>query len=200
MSTLSTLRSKFNNDVSINKSFQQWNSSLVDQFLNQAYYQVQKDGNFDWSENETSSTLTYTSNEADLPSDFMVLSIVKAGTSTLSSTNKLSLVNNNADLTNTGSPSQYYLYGGKLGLDKVPTPAVTIYYKKQLPDMTDVVDSSFPDRFDTAIVKYAAYLAFSTYLPSDPRGQIRLQDYQQAFDSIFNYQIDDSSISFSYEK
>ena len=199
---MDTLLTKFNNDVGINKNYKLWSSDIVKQLLNQAYFQVQKDGNFNWSDNETSAVLSFSGNEATLPSDFIVLNLVKAGNTTLDRTDKLELVANNADLTKSGSPSQYYMYGGSLGTDKVPTNTVTLYYKKQLPDMdtTTPVDSVFPSRFDLAIVKYAAYLAFSTYLPNDARGDIRLRDYEMQVDSIFNYQLDDSNVTFSYEK
>jgi len=200
MSTLDTLLSKFNNDVRINKSFKLWTSDVVTEFINQAYFQVQKDGNFDWSQNQASAVLSFSNNEADVPSDFITVNLVKAGDVTLERGDKLEMVDRNIDLTAVGSPSKYYLYGGKIGLDKVPNSTVTIYYRKQLPDLTSVVNSELPARFDKAIVKYAAYLGFSTYLPNDQRGELRLRDYEMQINTVSNYQIDDSSVTFNYSR
>lgn len=202
MSTLATLRSKFNTDVKINKSFQLWPQSVVDDYLNQAYYQVQKDGNFEWAENQTSAVLSFTTNEASLPADFMTLDLVKVDNSTPTMSNKIDLLKVNTDFTQTGSPAYYYLYGGNLGFDKIPNGTVTIYYKKQLADMdsTTPTNSEFPSRFDLAIVKYAAYLAFSTYLPNDPRGASRLADYEKEIQGVSNYQINDSEVTFNYSR
>jgi len=202
MSTLETLRSKFNNDVRINKSFQLWSQNIVDQYLNQAYFQVQKDGNFDWSETQESAVVSMTSNEGALPSDFVALSLVKVGDNSPEMGDKIQLLKENTNLSKSGDPSKYYLYGGNIGFDVVPVNTVTIYYRKQLTDMdsTTPVASAFPSRFDLAIVKYAAYLAFSTYLPNDPRGASRLVDYNEQINSISNYQINDSEATFNYSR
>lgn len=199
MSSLATLKASFNNDVRINKNYKLWSEPLVEDYINQAYFQVQKDASFAWPENSTSSVVTPTGYEATLPADFITVDMVKHGDSTLQKGDKLALIdrNNNFD---SGEPTYYYLYGGKIGFDKIPTKTVTLYYKKKLPELTSLVDSAFAQLFDFMIIKYAAYLAFSTYLPGDPRGTVRLNDYQTQFDSLFGYQFNDNNITFSYQR
>lgn len=200
MSSLAVLKASFNNDVRINKNYKLWSEPLVEDYINQAYFQVQKDAAFSWPENQSSSVLTITSYEVSLPSDFIAVDMVKHGDTTLQKIDKLQLLDQNNDFTSGGEPTYYYLYGGKIGFDKTPTKTTTLYYKKKLPALTSLVDSSFSSLFDLMIVKYAAYLAFSTYLPNDQRGVMRLNDYQSQFDSLFGYQFNDNNISFSYQR
>jgi hypothetical protein len=199
MSSLAVLKASFNNDVRINKNYKLWSEALVEDYVNQAYFQVQKDASFSWPENQTSVALTITGAEVTLPADFITVDMVKHGDNTLQKIDKLELIDRNNNAVS-GEPTYYYLYGGKIGFDKIPTKTTTLYYKKKLPEMTSLVDSSFSSLFDLMIIKYAAYLAFSTYLPNDQRGVMRLNDYQAQFDSIFGYQFNDNNISFTYSR
>ena len=56
MSSLATLEGKLRDAVKIDPNDRVWSLSVKDAAINRAYFQVQKDGNFDWPENFANHT------------------------------------------------------------------------------------------------------------------------------------------------
>ena len=166
MSTRAQLRSKLRTELKIDPNGKVWSDPTLNQFINSAYFQLQKDGSFNWRENDGNYSFSLTSGtqEYSLPTGFIRTDLVRYNGTELTSTSKVALKRQYSSFAS-GTPSKYYLNGGYIGLDVVPnvTGTLDIDYRKQLTAFTADADvSSFPETMDNAMVKYGAYLAWST--------------------------------------
>jgi len=180
--TLSTLRTKFRNEVR-DPNGKVWNDSMTDDFINRAYFQVQSDGNFRWPGNENgSSTVTFVAGtqEYALPSDFGWVEFMMISTEKCSPTSFEEVKIRNPNSTQS-RPTWYYLRGAYIGFDPVPNgsdASGTLYYRKLLADLSAAGDLiGLDDRFVKAIVKYAAYDAWSTTGRED-KASVKYRDYE----------------------
>lgn len=174
--TLAQLRSMLQTELR-DPNDKTWGATSKNQYLNRAYFQIQKDGNFEWRENRTSSTLTspYT-----IPTDFVIMELVRFGTMPLTIADPIELKRQGNDLTQTGNPTWYYFNSSTFGLYPVSTGSIEINYKKKLTKLTDDSDTiGFADDFAEAIVKYAKYLAWSSPRGNKQSAQDALSDYQE---------------------
>ena len=205
MSSLSTLRTKFNSEVKINKNNKIWSTSTVDQYINAAVVQIQKDNGFSWRENSASDSTSATSGTAEysLPSDFIRMDLVRFNLQPLKQTSKKD-IQMTQQTSASGTPAAYYINGTVYGLHPTPTAGETINldYFKRLPTITTSQDSSFPEDFDDATIKYAAYLAFSTYRPKYADSEQRLRDYRIAINTLLSaYGLyDTADMTFRYQR
>jgi hypothetical protein len=204
MSTLSSLVSDLRNYLKSDPNDKIWGSAVKEAAINTAYFQIQKDGNFRWPQNEATTTQATTGGTAEyaLPSDFIRLDMVQFADTLgeLFPYSKEMAMRNGT--TSQGRPSNYYLFNQKLGFYPTPDTAYTanILYRKKLPTMTVSVDSAFPIDFDPAMVRYAAYVIWSTTKNQAKTAQA-LQDYQlflNQLKSAFLFQ--DANISFGYQR
>jgi hypothetical protein len=205
MSTLSTLLSSLRDYMKSDPKDKIWGADVKTSALNSAYFQIQKDGNFNWPQNQDTTTGSTTSGtqEYSLPSDFIRMDLVQftdISGELQGYTKELTLRNGN---TGTGRPSNYYIWSQKLGFYPTPDSGYTyrLMYRKRLPTMTSAVDSAFPADFDDAIVRYAAYILWSTTKVQGKTTQA-LQDYKLFLDQLKNaylYQ-DVKSLSFPYQR
>jgi len=194
MSTLATLISKLNIEIpQISAS-----DEKKTQLLNSAYKHMQADGTFQWEECSANTTLS-AGQEVSLPTDFVRLELVKAGDTVLATSSKVDMVASNTDFTISGKPSAYYIRGNYIGFDKTSNVAIEIYYRKSLPTLSVTQDSELPEKFDDAIVKYAAYLAWSQIRQNSDEAALKLQGYELASEELFSNQ-DELINSFSYER
>lgn len=189
MSSLSTLLTKLRDEVKIDPNDKIWSQSTKTRALNAAYFQVQKDGNFDWPENVaeyTFSTVAGTREYAQ-PSDFVRLELIRFNGQWLDKEDKLHLkmAYSSSFATNQGTPNTYYVYGRYIGLDPIPntTGTVDLDYRKKLPEMTSLVDCAFTEDFDEATVLYAAYKLFKQAKQLD-RAKTAYEDYQLEIDKL----------------
>lgn len=187
MSSLATLVSKLRNEVKIDPNDRIWSQSVKENALNRAYFQLQKDGNYDWTEhvaNYTVSTAVGTQEYAR-PSDFIRLDLVRLNGNYLLKRDKVQLKQQYASGFTQGQPNEYYIYGNFLGLNPIPSSVWTIDldYRKRLPTMTSAVDSAFPVDFDDAIVQYAAYILFKQIRNFD-RAKTAMEDYMTIVDTL----------------
>ena len=206
MSTLAVLKTKLRNYLKCDPSDKIWAESQKDEYLNNAYFHVQKDGNFNWAENQASpATLTLTGGTATvaLPTGFIRLDLVQLATDNnkLFKTTKVDVMQRGT--TSNSKPSEYYIYGGVIGF--YPTPdtgyTATMLYRKRLTTMTSAVDCAFPEDFDDGIIKYAAYQIWSTTKNTSKAAQA-LQDYKMTLDTLkMGYQVQDTQdFSFAFQK
>jgi len=203
MSTLSSLVSGLREYLKTDPNDKIWSLSTKEAAINNAYFHLQKDGNFRWPENEATTTQATTAGTAEysLPSDFIRLDLAQDSTALgeLTPTSKSIVMRNGAG---SGQPSSYYLFADKIGFYPTPDGGYTInlLYRKKLPTMTAVVDCAFPADFDAAIVRMAAYIIWSTTKNQNKTVQA-LEDYKIFLNQLRNaYLYQDANISFGYQR
>jgi len=203
MSTLASLTSGVREYMKSDPNDRIWGLTVKEGALNDGYFQIQKDGNFRWAENEATASITTSSGvtEYALPTDFVKLDMVQnAGTlGELSPTNKRNTMRSGAGQ---GQPSSYYLFGGKIGFYPTPDGGITtnILYRKKLPVMTSTVGSALTSDFDSAIVRWASYILWSTTKNSQKTVQA-LEDYKIFLQTLKNAHLfQDANIGFGYQR
>jgi hypothetical protein len=203
MSTLSSLVSDLREHIKSDPNDKIWSLSTKEAAINNAYFQLQKDGNFRWADNEATTTQATTAGTAEyaLPTDFIRMDLVQDSTALgeLDPTSKSIVMRNGAG---SGQPSSYYLFNQKLGLYPTPDAAYTlnILYRKRLATMTALVDCDFPADFDPAIVRMAAFMLWSTTKNKAKTAQA-LEDYKIFLQSLKNaFLFQDANISFGYQR
>jgi len=184
--SLSQLRSQLQTELR-DPNDKTWSASAKNQYINRAYFQIQKDNKFNWRENRTSTTL---STPYTIPTDFVMSDVVMKGTNFVRLIDKTALRKRGYDLTQTGSePEVYYYDSTTIVFYPVITADVTLDYRKKLTALTDDSDTiDFPDDFADPIVKYAKYLAWSS-----PRG-----NRQSAAEAMSDYGQDLAMLMGSY--
>lgn len=159
-----------------------WSSAVKNQYLNRAYFQVQKDNNFEWRENRTSSNL---STPYTIPTDFVIMELVRFGTQPLKLVDPIALKKRGDDLTLTGNPEWYYFNSSTLGLYPVTTSPVEINYKKKLTKLSaDGEAIALADDFAEAIIKYAKFLAWSSPRGNRQSAQEAMEDYKEEMNML----------------
>ena len=205
MSILSALATGLRNYIKADPNDKIWSTAIKQAALNSAYFQIQKDGNFKWPQNEGLGTIATTGGTAEysLPTDFIRMDLVQWNDvgGTISPTTKDSVMRNFP--TGQGRPAQYYIWNQKIGFNQTPDISYTanILYRKRLATMTASVDSLFPDDFDDAIVRWAAYVLWSTTKNQQKTAQA-LEDYKMLVQSLKNAYLfqDTSMLSFPYQR
>lgn len=206
MSTLAEIKTKLRNYLKCDPNDKIWAESQKDEYLNNAYFHIQKDGNFNWPENQAApATLTLTSGTAttSLPTGFIRVDLVQLTgiNNELGVTSKREVMRRGT--VSNSQPSQYYIYGGVIGFFPTPDTGYTasMLYRKRLTTMTSAVDCAFPTDFDDALVKYAAYQIWSTTKNTSKAAQA-LQDYKMILDTLkMGYQVQDThDFNFAYQK
>lgn len=179
------LRASFRNEIKTDPNGKIWSDAEVNNFADIALLKLQRDGDFRWAENENGST-TFTlvagTREYSLPSDFGRMELVQRSSDILEMTTFEDVrYHNPLDVQST--PNEYYLRGSNIGFDPVPNAGTTVnaYYRKRLPYLTsDVVTIVFVDpSFAHAIVKYMAYLAWSSPRGNKQHALEKLDDYKE---------------------
>lgn len=173
-----------------------WSDAELNNYINKAYLKVQKDWNFQWRENQgnnTQSTVVWTQ-QYTLPTDFGKIQLVRFNWTNLIPTTKVTLKRQYSSFVS-WTPSQYYLFGNYIWLDVLPSSVWTldIDYQKRLTAFTADADvCAFNDDFDLAIVKYAAYLAWSSIDGKQNTAAAQLWEYQLEIDTLYSTYIFDN--------
>lgn len=205
--TLATLVSDLRNELKIDPNDKVWSQSLKEDYINEAYLQIQRDGEFNWRENqEELSTFPITggTEKYDLPSDFIRLDFIQL-TDSITNLRSIDLATVRTRGTDGQSePSEYFIYGNEIGFYPIPDTSYNILmlYRKRLPTLTDSQDSQLPADFDQAIVKYASYLAWSAPRGNEGVAQSKLQDYEASVRRLrLAYIMQDSyNLKFGYQR
>lgn len=186
---LSVLKTALNVETSkIDRNDKLWDAATKTQFLNQALFQVQKDCGFDLRFNKASAysiSGVAGTQEYVLPSNFIQLRVATWNGQTLNKVEYEDLVEQQIQFVR-GTPYEYYIYGDNIGLNSIPDNSGTLLliYRKRLANLSDSQDSQLPSDFDLPIVKYAAYLLWSTPRGNRQTAQEKVTDYEQAMNTI----------------
>lgn len=210
MATRTSLRDRVRiYELKIDPNGKIWNDNTLNAFIQQAQYQVQQDGNYDWTFNQdgTNTQSTVASQATySLPSDFGRLELVKYNNQQLKPTTLRELHEKNTTITGTGTPSKYYLTGDNIGLYLEPDAVndLFILYKKKLAAFTDnTTDNGMPAEFDDAVALYASYLAWKTIDGKQDKAIQALQSYRLSLEGLMAQFIagrrDEADFGFRFE-
>lgn len=189
-STRSSLRSDLRIELKKDPNWKIWSDSALNTYLKQAYLKIQKDWNFQWRENQantTFSTVVWTQ-QYSLPSDLWKIELVRYNWTVLYKDTKVSLKKQYSSFVS-WIPSKYYIFWSYIWFDVLPDAVWTIDLD-YLANNDFVTDDStlidFPPSFDVAIVKYAAFLAWSSIDGKQWTAQTKLQEYQIEIDGLLS--------------
>lgn len=188
MTALVDLRTKLRTEyIRIDPNGKIWSNDVLDWYINRAYTKIQKDWWYKWNANIEDATTTTIGGTQEywLPSDYIALNLVRYQNQYLTKTDRITLkMENQNNPMVSGTPYQYYLYGGNIGFYPIPSTAMTIdlEYLKKLPKITTSQDSLFPEEFDDAICAYAKYVAFLGN--NKPEAMNSLEDYNMLRDDL----------------
>ncbi len=183
-----------------------WSDTLLDGYINQAYLQVQGDGQFGWPGIEKGSatiSCTQGTQEYALPDDFGRVRLILNGSQQLYPTTfEQAKIQNPTGVQ--ALPSNYYLDGFIIGFDPVPSTglSISLWYQKHAPALSETVDSALTTDFDPAIVKYAAYLAWSAPRGNADTAKMKMVDYQGILARLMNTYLyrDNQGINFRVQR
>lgn len=209
MSTLANLRGNLRTELKIDPNGRIWNDATLNGYLVEAVNQIQQDGNYDWHFNdaEGSDNTVASQTSYDLPTDFVRLEYdtVKINGVSMQKADYRWLWRDKL-FDSTGDPTFYALRGTKIYFALTPDTggdSITYLYRKKLATMSaDTDDSGLDTEFDNALVKWAAYLAWSTVEGRENKGIAAAQDYQEAMKGCFTQFLgrrDDANFQMSFE-
>jgi hypothetical protein len=191
MSDLQTLRSKLRSELKIDPNGRIWNDTVLNRAINDSIGQVESEGNYDWHFNnaENSESTVIGQSGYDLPDNFVRL---EADTVLYDSASLRPIDYNfgwkNKYFTTSGTPSSYSVWGDKIYLAKMPDSIKSLQYlfkKKQTAMVADSNDSGLPSEFDLSVIKWAAYLCWSTIEGKENKSISAAQDFQEAMKGLF---------------
>jgi len=195
MSNRAELRADLRNELKKDPNAKIWTDDTLNGYLKQGNLKVQKDWNFQWRENQantTFSTVVWTQ-EYVLPTDLGKIQLVRFNTTDLRKTTKVQLKRDQNNFV-AWTPSKYYVFGAYIGFDVLPSAVWTIdfdYIKRLIFPTDDTTDIDFNDDFDASIVKYAAFLAWSTIPAMNWVASSKVQEYGLELDTLYSTYIFD---------
>ena len=190
MSTLATLRSDLRTQLKIDTQKNIWSDATLNDYINNAYSRVQRDGDYDWQETMGGNQLTTAvsgTQEYSLPTDNARIDLVQYNGNELFYTTKVATKRKDGNNISASTPSNYYIESGIIGLWPVPNSSLVLDldYRKRLTTLSSDSDTiDFNDDYDQAIINYAAYLAWNGYRGSEEKGQFELAAYQLELDRL----------------
>jgi len=174
----------------------------LDFFINEAYNKVQRKGNYQRKECEQLTTLVIDGSAMyAIPEDFVRLEEdgMLVGTMAIGKTTRNQVLR----LTqNTGTPTAYYIYDGKIWFYPIADAGLEIQmiYRKKLPKITDAQDSILPKDYDEAICLYASYLAMLSVEKQAKANMLMIQ-FNDCINWLFGMDMyDDESLTFSSQR
>jgi len=194
-STRADLRADVRTELKKDPNGKIWDDATINKYINKAYLKVQKDGNFQWRENQGNTTFPTESwvQEYVLPTDLGKVQLVRFNWTVLITTTKV-LLKRQLSTFVSWTPSKYYLFWANIWFDVLPNVVWTIdldYQKRLAKFITDTQESAFNDDFDTAIVKYAAFLAWSSIDGKQQTAGVELDEYKLEIDTLVSTYIFD---------
>lgn len=209
--TLSQLASDLRTELRIDPNDKIWPLATKERYLNRAYVKVQRDGQYRWRQNEVEYEFSlaggqekYELSSAITADDFTRLDYIQLRDSLTNLRNVSLEIVRTRGSTGTGQPNEYFIFGTTIGFYPIPDAAYTvlILYRRKLAKMTSSQAMLLPDDFADAIVKYAAYLAWSS--PRGERGKAEESkgDYEELMSELkVSYLLQDSSnLKFGYQR
>lgn len=182
----SQLRTDLRDELKTDPNGRIWLDRELDKFLAQAYSKIQADAQFNFPENQaapdTLSTVSGTQ-EYDLPANFGRMKSVTLSNSNfpLDQIELSDLYDRYPNQGQSGTPYLYYLRGAKMGLYPVPdgvsTLARVFSNKFTMPSNDDTAIEYDDDDIAGAMIKFAAYLAWSAPRGNRETALSKLEDY-----------------------
>lgn len=203
MATRLDYRSRVRTELKIDPNSRIWNDTTLNRAIQQAIYQVQQDGDYGWSFNDSENTTATVVSQAiyNLPTTFVKIEGgVKWNSSALNPVSYNWLVTNYDSLAVDGEPNCYYLRGSNIGLFPRPNAIqnLTYLYRGKLAAFSDdTTDNGIPDEFTEAIVQYACYLLWSDIEGREDKAIQALQNYKQVLEGLFEQFLNARDESFS---
>lgn len=191
--TKADLRTDLRTELKTDPNGKIWTDAVLDDYVTQAYFQIQSDGLFGWPANENGSgTITTAAGTQEYALSGLSLFgqvelILNSSTELFPDTFKSVKIRNPLNVQ--GTPIYYYIRGANMGFDPVPSSAlsISVYYRKILAALsTDSTEMALTDDFAPAIVKYAAYLAWSSPRGNRQEAEYKLPDYQRELIKLRN--------------
>jgi hypothetical protein len=209
MATRQDYRERTRAELKIDPSGRVWNDTVINRAVQQALYQVQQDGSYDWPFNDQSysgATVISTGTYA-LPTGFVRVEegTVQWNGGNLDPVDYRALIRNNSTLAVDGTPGSYYLRGSYIGLFPRPnnTYNLTFAYRGKLADFSDdTTDNGIPNEFTEAVIQYACYLLWTDIEGRSDKGIEALQNYKQVMEGLNTQYLgrrDESNFSFGIE-
>ncbi len=201
--TLSKLRSMWRSEMKLDRVGRVWSDEEWNDAINEAILEIQNRGDFKWIENQQETTFPaiVDQQEYDLSTlvpNFIGLDLVKYDNVPLDSVNYVALKANTTTFPS-WLPTEYYLYGGNLGLNPIPVTGydVEIVYRAILSDLVlDTDESPFGQNFDRAIVTYASYTLLTKPWDSKnfQRSEIKMKRFNEIVGRLYKtYLIQDKA-------
>lgn len=193
---LTALRTALNKELKIDPNNKIWSLEEKDQAINDAYEQIQNDGDYNWRENQANVSVTTTggTQEYDLPADFIRLEALIIDNYPMRPKDYIDV--KRLENTSNSKPNEYYLRAGKYGFYPTPDASYSLdfIYRKKLPTITSSVDAAFPASFMRAIAKYSAFIILSTPRGNEGVASVKLNDYEREINKLrLGYQLEDMS-------
>ena len=203
MTTIETYTTNLNEDYIRDPNNKVWNLNAKHRAINKGYTKVQSDLWRAEAANENNDTRVSVAGSElyELPSDFVRVALIRYDWDALHrTTRKQTRI---ADETpQSGTPTSYYIYNGKLGLYPVPDAVKTIdltYYEQEATLSTEQ-DSQLPSICDDAIVLYAAYKLYLGVRDANS-ATVFLQDYEREINKLrMSLLFDDENMRMKYER
>ena len=198
-STRADLRSDLRTELKKDPNGKIWGDPSLNWYLKTAYIKFQKDGNYEWRENDWNTTYTPSAQETTLPSDFGKVVLVRYNWSELKKTDKITLKREVTEFQS-WTPSRYYIYWSNIGTDTIPSAGtVDLDYRSINAFPTDdTTEIAYWDDFDIAIIKYAAFLAWSSIDGKQNTAANELQEYELELSTLYSTYIFDDINDLTY--
>lgn len=166
--TLANLKSELLDELKIDPTQRINSTVLLERNINKAYQKIQRDFGYDLPECRTVYTWTPTTQESNLPSDFVRVGEpygVKIGDQTPVYPADYEALLNNYNLSDAGQPINYWIrYNGTQNvIGFYPNPSTgsypaTLTYLRELPELTSSQSTVLDAEFDELIITYSVYL------------------------------------------
>lgn len=190
--SLSVLRSITRDEMKVDKNGKIWSNSSMDRLLKISHRKIQKDLDWAFPANEPLSLLeipTDGSLEYDLiVHKVAVVQLVKVNNIRVSPLSRKRRELMGSNLTNSGQPSRYYLRGGSIGFNTVPSSGsvISILHLLKVDPPTEDAGSLLPDtdEVNQIIALYTKYLAWKQIKGQDATADQALAEYRQQMNEV----------------
>lgn len=200
MATQANLRIQVSADVlrDPNNKIRSISAGTIDRAIQQAYEMLQADMPNLFNDTGRSTTITGVASTETytLPSDFLIMQIVRRNGERLTRTTRKE-VRSMYPTSGAGQPTYYYVQGDTVGLYPIPSGAgsIAVDYTALLPTITSVVDSENPSYLDGALCQLAGSILFRQIYKQE-RADDCYDEYMKAITKFKGMLIQDENLTF----
>lgn len=204
MTSLTTLITELDQDLTRDTNHRLWSSSTKARALNDAQVQLTIDLWIELEECRDAESITSVAwtMEYSLPSDFLRAVVVRYNWEPLARTTKPALKTRYRTFNTSWIPACYYVYWSYLWVYPLPSASwvtIDLEYLKKLPALSDSQWTVVPDTHNRALKFYAAYLLWLPMKTSE--ADKNLEAYEQQLDKLrMWYVYNDEQLQFGYQR